>query len=105
MRHATFPTIVEAFEQWADVDEGGGWWMLSFTDDARPVGDQHLGTCLVKAASAELAVTATHMTGLNPGGQVLIVGPVPEEDVPAEQPRWALMSRAEVEAVDRETGF
>lgn len=103
MRRTTLPEVVAAFEAEADDIEGGGWWFLSFTDDARPVGDRHLGTCFVKAANAVRAIEAAHETGLNPGGEILIVGPVPEADVPAVQPRWALMSRAEIEALDRET--
>lgn len=99
------PALIEAFEtssyQVNDDDPvEAGWYWLSFTDSDLPEGSQFLGACMVKAAGQGLALSASHMTGLNPGGAVMIAGPVPDEVVPEWQPRWALMSREEIATME-----
>lgn len=62
------------------------WWYLSFTDpeiaatipehERRPGGPSWLGGCYVQGADEAAAVTASHMLGCNPGGEVGIMGPI-----------------------------
>lgn len=52
------------------------WW-LSFTDPRRPSGDQFLGVIVTRAETLEDAITGTWLLGINPGGQILTIGPWP----------------------------
>lgn len=73
-------------------------WMLSFADPTRPKGSQYLGGAVVAATGPVGAVTAAHLYGCNPGGEVATVGPLP---IDAIGPEWhnRLLTRAEVEAI------
>jgi hypothetical protein len=65
---------------------------LSFCDDSG-----FLGACVVQAFDMFSAVTAAHLHGCNPGGEVM---GVPCQEPP---PNWklnTLYSRAEMEALD-----
>lgn len=60
------------------------WW-LSFVDTTQsaPVDQQQpgmggfLGVVIVQADTVEEAITISHLTGVNPGGQVASIGPLP----------------------------
>jgi hypothetical protein len=81
------------------------WWM-SFCDPAkapprrkqRPGGPSFLGVVIVQAPSLEDAITWSHLLGVNPGGQIEIVGPIPAGMIGAE---WhnRLLNRAEAESI------
>lgn len=49
------------------------WWYFSFADADKPEGTQFLGGCIVKADSPANALTVTHLTGCNPGGEAQII--------------------------------
>jgi hypothetical protein len=59
------------------VPETGVFW-LSFVDPTRPKGDRFLGVAIVRAFDATDAVSTAWALGCNPGGEVLINGPMPE---------------------------
>lgn len=69
---------------------------LSFADD-----EGFLGACLVEAADMVDAVTRTHLQGINPGGEVKIVGPIPPGTMPESYPVGRLLAKAEIERLDR----
>jgi hypothetical protein len=50
------------------------WWQLSFVDSGRPPGRQWIGGINTEAASIHDAITWTHMSGLNPGGEIAFIG-------------------------------
>ena len=50
------------------------WWWLSFADE------EFLGACLVQGDSFILAVGESLRIGINPGGQVVGIGPISEEE-------------------------
>ncbi len=77
------------------------FWM-SFTDPQRPEGSQFLGVALVDASNIAEAMTISHTSGCNPGGEIAFVE-IPEEDIPLDMavamkaaPRNTLMSRDEL---------
>ncbi len=82
------------------------WRWLSFCNAERPKGTQFLGACLVDVdtdpadvrGSVKAAIDRAWMLGLNPGGEVMTYGPIPEEAIPAGFPRLTLMSRADIDA-------
>ena len=47
------------------------YWWLSFVDSHRPVGQRHLGCCIVLGDSMVDAIKCAHMLGCNPGGEVV----------------------------------
>ena len=47
------------------------WWWLSFADPDLPEGSRFLGAAIVRARSGDDALRATHVFGLNPGGEVM----------------------------------
>jgi hypothetical protein len=49
------------------------WWILSFAEAKPPHGRGFLGGALIKADTLAEAVTWTHRTGINPGGEILPV--------------------------------
>jgi len=55
------------------------WWWLSFTDPGRPEGSQFLGVTVVQAPDDTSAVVTAHVLGINPGGEVLTAGPLPDD--------------------------
>jgi len=73
------------------------WW-LSFCDTDRPAGTQFLGVCIINATDLASAITLSHVMGINPGGQVRTVGPLPAGSI---GPGWCgrLLTRDEAEAV------
>lgn len=73
------------------------WW-LSFADPNLPAGTQFLGVVITQAATIEDAITGTHLLGINPGGQIGIMGPVPA-DLIAPEWRDRLLTKAEAESV------
>lgn len=74
------------------------FWM-SFTDPDKPEGQQFLGGCLVDGATMEEALTNSHALGINPGGAVKTVGPIPREQVPLGGRFNALLSREDLIAM------
>lgn len=67
------------------------WW-LSFVDASKsdppeeqvPGGGGFLGVVIVQAPDAYSAVLVTWMKGINPGGEVQIIGPGPADAYPPE---------------------
>lgn len=84
--------IRQAFED-ASSEELTEWFALSFADESG-----FLGGAYVRASSQETAWARSHELGLNPGGEVQIMGPLPamefESDV-AEGDRERLLTREE----------
>lgn len=82
------------------------WW-LSFCDPAlapppelqRPGGPSFLGAVITQAPTDLAAVTRSHMLGVNPGGEVKMIGPIPTEVI---APEWRdrLLSADEIDAMD-----
>lgn len=52
------------------------YWYISFCDPDRPEGEQFLGAAIVKAPSLHHAITVSHLTGCNPGGEAVVFGPI-----------------------------
>ena len=73
------------------------YW-LSFVDTKKPEGDKFLGVAIVRGRSAEGAVEMAWHLGINPGGEVLIAGPMPEGTYPVTD-MCRLLSKAEAEAL------
>ncbi|MDE2105752.1 MAG: hypothetical protein KGL39_51485 [Patescibacteria group bacterium] len=111
------------------VPNDGPWFYLSFVQSDPPKGDQFVGGCYVQAPTdvgsqlaAELTVAEirhdldtpienetvllasviaeSHRLGINPGGEVSAMGPIPDEamdqNVPAAM-RNRLLAREELE--------
>lgn len=67
------------------------WYYLSFADGGRPKGTQFLGGCYVRVpvdaesmASREQlwrTLQESHRLGINPGGEVRALGPIPDEEI------------------------
>ena len=81
-------------------DESDSWFYMSFADASLPEGQQFLGGIYVRGATLPEALTRSHLLGINPGGEVKTIGPLPsqvmDENVP-EADRERLLSREEVE--------
>lgn len=76
------------------------WFYLSFADAELPKGQQFLGGAYVRAASLPEAITCSHQLGINPGGEVQVLGPLSAQDMDKnvpEEKRERLLSRDEVE--------
>lgn len=81
------------------------WW-LSFVDPERsaPIDQQQpgtggfLGVAIVEADSLEGALTVSHLSGINPGGEVGVTGPLPVDAIGAEW-RGRLLSAAEAMSI------
>jgi hypothetical protein len=79
-------------KQWAtetDSPAGSLWW-LSFASDKG-----FLGACVVPAPNMPTAITVATIMGINPGGEVMVYGPL--EDPPEDLPIGRLMSKEEIE--------
>lgn len=64
---------------------GGEAWILSFCDPDKPKGTQYLGGAVVEIDGGMVAaVLATHLLGINPGGEVQGVGPFPSGSFPRD---------------------
>lgn len=81
------------------------WWWLSFCDPGKPKGEKFLGVAIVQANGFALAITETHLRGINPGGEVAF------QEIPPEvgHDEFAsfcnrLLTRGEAEAVLVATG-
>jgi len=48
-------------------------WFFSFADGALPPGSQFLGGLYIRAKSLSGAIRASHVRGLNPGGEVQFI--------------------------------
>lgn len=94
--------LAEVLLEEALEPEPGLWW-LSFADPDLPTGTQFLGALVIEAPGYMAALTMASMAGLNPGGEVQGMGPIP---VSAIAPKWRgrLLSRADVDALDAERG-
>jgi hypothetical protein len=53
---------------------GGIWWQMSFADPDLPEHQQWLGGINTEADCATDAITWTHILGINPGGEIRIIG-------------------------------
>jgi hypothetical protein len=81
----------------AEQTQPESWWYLSF---ATP--DAFLGGVVVRARGFTSAITTTIELGINPGGEVRgYPGPVVGTAPPPPYPENKLLSRAEMEAIDR----
>jgi hypothetical protein len=75
------------------------WFYLSFADGDLPDGQQFLGGAYVQAFNEGAAVGRSHKLGINPGGEVRILGPLPAEQLDANVPaadRERLLTREEL---------
>ena len=81
------------------------WW-LSFCDPdlapapelQRPGGPSFLGGVITQAPTFAAAITRSHLLGVNPGGEIKALGPIPPGFIAAEW-RDRLLSAAEIEAI------
>jgi hypothetical protein len=71
----------------AEATNDTEWWWLSFAND-----EEFLGLVLIKAGGLMSAVSATHMLGINPGGQVA-GWPLPGIPDPPERYVYRLLDR------------
>ncbi len=92
-------TVVDVLTE--ESTEPVAWWWLSFADGSLPTGQQFLGACLVQARGFLGATLVARMMGLNPGGEVKGVGPIPADIV--IPPEWTqrLLNREECAEFDR----
>lgn len=74
---------------------------LSFTDPKRPKGDRFIGGAFIRETEHVPAITRAWELGINPGGQVMFMGPVP---LPADEWVERLLTREEVESVPPPAG-
>lgn len=94
---AVFVTVEE-------TDAMPSWFYLSFADPGRPKGTQFLGGAYVEAESLAEAVTRSHTLGINPGGEIKGIGPLPPEAVQEHvlpEDRNRLLTLAELGDVER----
>jgi hypothetical protein len=66
------------------------WYYLSFADD-----EKFRGGVIIEGFSDLDAVSRSHMCGLNPGGEVMMI-PVPNVYIPPEKFRNRLLSKDDV---------
>ena len=93
-------------------DEADPLWWLSFCDPAkapppelqRPGGPSFLGAVITQAPTFEAAITRSHLLGVNPGGEIKILGPIEAKYIAAEY-RDRLLSAAEIEAMPEPEGL
>jgi hypothetical protein len=80
-------------------------YYFSFADGSRPHGQQFLGGLFIRAKSFSGALVASHLAGLNPGGEVQSVELLGEVAAKID-PAWIgrLLSRAELEKMDQLEG-
>ncbi len=78
-----------------------GWYWLSFADPNLPKGSQWLGATVECGSSSQAAYFAATMAKRNPGGEVQIMGPIPDETIdefcPPEARQRLITDRAELE--------
>jgi hypothetical protein len=73
----------------------GVYW-LSFVDTDRPEGDRFLGVAIVRGTDPVGAVEMAWALGCNPGGEVMILGPVPD-GIYAPEDMGRLLTRDEAD--------
>ncbi len=78
------------------VNESTPWWWLSFADPGLPKDAQFLGVAVLQAPTMEAAVPRASLLGINPGGEVQIVGPLPRTLRVLPELANRLLDRAEV---------
>ena len=71
--------------------EDSGVWYLSFAG-----AEGFLGACYVEAEEMEEAVRRTWTLGINPGGEILILGPIPRGECPDDIVFDKLLTEAEL---------
>lgn len=79
------------------ADDDPLWW-LSFADASRPEGRKFLGAAIIQAPTFAAAITRSHVIGVNPGGEVASMGPIPAGHIAAEW-RDRLLTKDEAAAV------
>ena len=72
-------------------------YYMSFCDPAKVEGSQFIGACLVQADTEVDAMTESHLRGCNPGGEIMLIGPMPINDEAAAPYMNRLLSREEAE--------
>lgn len=72
------------------------WYYLSFVDPDKPEGSRWAGACCVRGRTPTDAVGEAWRQACNPGGEVAIIGPLPEPPGGAEMCN-RLLSRHEAE--------
>lgn len=95
-----------------DPEPGDPLWWLSFCDPAkapppelqRPGGPSFLGAVITQAPTLAAAITRSHVLGVNPGGEIKILGPMPAAFIGTEW-RDRLLSAAEIEAIPEPEGL
>ena len=93
-------------------DESDPLWWLSFCDPDKapppelqqPGGPSFLGGVITQAPTMEAAITRSHLLGVNPSGEIKILGPIPAEYIAAEW-RDRLLSAAEIDAMPEPEGL
>lgn len=89
---------------------GGLLWWLSFCDPDKapppeeqvPGGSSFLGVVIVEAPSQKAAVVRTHLLGVNPSGEIGIMGPLKPGCI-GEEWRDRLLSAEEVDRIPEPT--
>lgn len=82
---------------------GTRWFYMSFADPELPEGTQFLGGAYVEAYTLEDAIAASHLLGINPGGEIQMAEIAQdyvkyfEQKVP-EADRNRLLTREEIES-------
>ena len=81
------------------------WFYLSFADPQKPSGEQFLGAAYVNADGEQIVDVMSRLSaiGINPGGEILIAGPIGEEEIDDYLPqenRERLLTRAEIKEMD-----
>lgn len=76
---------------------------FSFADGDLPTGEQFLGALFINASDIRAAVTQSHLTGLNPGGEIQTVE-LPADVVVPDKWFGRLLSREDIDEMDREMG-
>lgn len=87
-----------------EPDPGDPLWWLSFCDPDAPEGSQFLGVAVVQAPTLPAAITRSHVLGVNPGGEVASMGPIPVGYIAGEW-RDRLLTRDEAEAIPEPEGL
>ena len=106
--HVPADAVLGLFEP----EPGDPLWWLSFCDPAkapppelqRPGGPSFLGAVITQAPTLAAAITRSHVLKVNPGGEVKILGPLPERYIGQEW-RDRLLTAAEVVAIPEPEGL
>ncbi len=70
------------------------WYYLSFADK------KFLGAVYLQSTDSQHAILAARALGINPGGEVLCIGPIKDDEIDLHVPptnRYRLLSAAEIE--------